>query len=406
MDETRYPLDALDPFRDRFGVDPTHRVRAPGRVNLIGEHVDYVGLSVLPVALSREVSLHLSPREDDVVHVVNVDPSYGERTFRLVADPPRAAEGDWENYLKAAARDRIRAHGPLRGFDAVLESDIPAAAGLSSSAALVVAMALALEAVNGQETDRLELAAALARAERFVGTEGGGMDQAICLGAQEAHAALIGFDPLTLENVPIPAGWRFLVAHSLVRAEKSGPARQAYNERTRQCVEALEAVRPALDEGEDVGYPEILARHDPGALVQAARDTLDGTLFRRFRHVVTEGRRVGEAKAALEADDLEGFGALMDSSHASLRDDYEVSVPELDRLVEVARESGATGARLTGAGFGGFVVVICREEDHEDVVHALDERYYAERPDGGIPRDDRLFAVDPSWGASVLWDPA
>jgi galactokinase len=406
MDETRYPLDALDPFRDRFGVDPTHRVRAPGRVNLIGEHVDYVGLSVLPVALSREASLHLSPREDRVVRVVNTDPAYGERTFLLEDDPPRAPAGDWENYLKAAARDRVRVHGALRGFDAVLESDIPAAAGLSSSAALVVAMALALEAANGHETDRLELAGDLAAAERFVGTEGGGMDQAISLCAKEGHAALVGFHPLTLEDVPIPGDWRFLVAHSLVRAEKSGRAREAYNERTRECAQALQGVREVLDEDDGSGYPELLARHGSGTLVEAARSVLEGVLLRRFRHVVSAGVRVHEARAAMEGRDLEGFGALMDSSHASLRDDYDVSIPELDQLVQVAREAGAVGARLTGAGFGGCVVALCRERDADAVIHALEERYYAERPDGGVPRDDRLFAVSPSWGASVLRDPA
>jgi galactokinase len=232
------------------------------------------------------------------------------------------------------------------------------------------------------------------------------MDQAICLGAREGHAALIGFRPLTVENVRIPGGWRFVVAHSLVRAEKSGAAREAYNERTRQCAEALEPVRSALGEDDAAGYPELLEAHGPGAVMDAARAALDGVLLRRFRHVVTEGRRTGEAKSALEAGDLEGFGALMDSSHASLRDDYDVSVPELDLLAETAREAGAVGARLTGAGFGGCVVALCRDGEDATVMRVLEERYYAGRPDAGIARSDRLFTVAPSWGASVLWDPA
>ncbi|MGD2070256.1 MAG: galactokinase [Gemmatimonadota bacterium] len=400
-----YPLDPLDPFRDRFRANPTHRVRAPGRVNLIGEHVDYVGLPVMPVALDRQVTLHLAPRDDDVVHVVNVDPSFGERRFRLDADPEPGPPGDWVNYLLAAARDRVRAHGPLLGFDAVLSSDVPVAAGLSSSAALVVAAALALDAANGVDTPRLELAEALARAERFVGTRGGGMDQAVCLCARAGHAALIDFGPLRVTHVPIPPGWRFIVADSLSKAEKSGSARDAYNDRTHACADALEAVRKTLGEGRKTGYPELLRSHGAGALVEIGAGSLEGTLLRRFRHVVTEGARVAAAREALERNDLPGFGALMDASHASLRDDYDVSTPDLDRLVELAREAGADGARLTGAGFGGCVVAVCRDGKTASVMETLEREYYGARG-GPAPPRDRLFAVRPSAAASVLTDPA
>ncbi|MFP4624815.1 MAG: galactokinase family protein, partial [Gemmatimonadota bacterium] len=219
-------------------------------MNLIGDHVDYVGLPVLPVALSRRVSLLVRPRGDALVRVASVTPDFGERAFALEAEPPPWPDGDWGNYLKAAAADRVRAHAGLRGLDAVLTSEVPVAAGLSSSTALVVATAVAIEAVNGRKTPRLELAASLARAERYVGTEGGGMDQAICLGARAGHAALIEFDPLRLDHVPIPSGWRFVVADSLVRAEKSGAAREAYNDRARSCRTALARVRAALGPGQ------------------------------------------------------------------------------------------------------------------------------------------------------------
>lgn len=393
--------DARDTFRSAFDADPTHRVRAPGRVNLIGEHVDYVGLPVFPVALTRRVSLVLRPRQDAAVRIVNIEPAFGERSFELEAEPPRAPDGDWENYLKAAARDRVRAHGPLRGFDAVLASDVPVAGGVSSSAALVVAMAVAIELVNGKHTPTLELATALAHAERFVGTQGGGMDQAISLGARAGHAALIGFEPLRMQHVPIPDGWRFVVANTLVRAEKSGPAQQAYNDRTRACAAALDRIRVALREDEDAGYPELLERHEPGTLLEAGDAVLDDTLLRRFRHVVTEGRRVHEARAAMEAADLARFGELMNASHTSLRDDYEVSSAELDRLVELARSAGAAGARLTGAGFGGCIVALCPEGRAEAVMDALERGYYADLPDPG-PRSARLFPVDPGAGAAEL----
>lgn len=387
-------------FRERFRDEPTLSVRAPGRVNLIGEHVDYVGLPVLPVALSRHVVLLLRPRDDDTVRIVNAEPDFGERSFRLEADPPPGPDGDWGNYLKAAARDRVRALGRLRGFDAVLGSDVPVAAGLSSSSALVVAVAVALEAVNDGATPPLELAETLARAERFVGTEGGGMDQAVCLGARAGHAALVRFEPLSIEQVAVPGGWRFVVAHSGVRAEKSGGARAAYNERRRSCFEALARVRKAMGVLEEAGYSELLARHSDEALFEVAAGALDPVSLRRFRHVVTEGRRVGRARTAMEEASLQAFGRLMDQGHASLRDDYEVSLPELDRLVEAAGKAGAAGARLTGAGFGGCVVALCRESEVERVLRGLGAvaRHRSGGAAGGTPPP---FIVEPGAGASV-----
>ncbi|HZD06026.1 MAG TPA: hypothetical protein VE173_14040, partial [Longimicrobiales bacterium] len=308
--------------------------------------------------------------------------------------------GDWGNYLMAPARHLSELHGTLAGFDAVLDSDVPVAAGLSSSAALVVAVGLALDAVNGLGYEPLELADAMARAERFVGTQGGGMDQAISLGARSHHAARIDFDPLRMTHVVVPEGWRFVVAHTLVQAEKSGAAQEAYNRRTRECREALEAVGPALGERPAAGYRGLLARHSRDTLLDAAAGVLDGDLLRRFRHVVSEGSRVDEAVAALRSGDRGRFGALMDDSHTSLKDDYEVSSPELDRLVALARDAGADGARLTGAGFGGCIVALSDEAGAPALLDALEEGYYHGRPDAP-PREDRLFVVEPGPGATV-----
>jgi len=227
------------------------------------------------------------------------------------------------------------------------------------------------------------------------------MDQAIILGARAGCASRIDFHPLRLTPTAVPGDWQFLVAWSLVHAEKSGGARQAYNERTRQCDEARRLVAKRLGQQEDVTYPALLAAATVEQLLQVAETNLTGVLARRFRHVVTEGTRVRQAEAALAAQDLAAFGQLLDASHRSLRDDYEVSHAELDRLVELAREAGAAGARLTGAGFGGSIVALCRVERAPEVMTALRERFYAPRgAAAGVGR--HVFTAEPSAGAEVL----
>jgi galactokinase len=387
-------------FHERYGPVPTLFVRAPGRVNLIGEHTDYNGLPVLPVALQREIVLLLTPRSDARIRITNLKAAYGERDFPVSAHLTVGPPGDWGNYLMAPVRHLAEAHEGLVGFDAVLDSDVPVAAGLSSSAALIVAVALALTTVNDLGLDRVSLARAMADAERFVGAETGGMDQAISLGARAGHATRIDFLPLRWKHVPIPRGWRFLVAHTLVRAEKSAGAREAYNLRTRECRAALENVRRTLSEKDDVDYPALLARHRVASLVESAARALDGVHFRRFRHVVTEAGRVQDAETALLAGNPIAFGALMEASHLSLRNDYEVSSRVLDRLVALARDAGAYGARLTGAGFGGCIVALTDEAHAEGILEQLDRGYYAAASDVP-PREERLFIVRPADGATA-----
>ena len=377
-----------------------HLVRAPGRVNLIGEHIDYCGLSVLPMALRQGVRIEFHPRSDREMRLVNRDPRFAPSTFAVSDCIPPAAAGDWGNYARAAAQALAQRFPDLRGVDALVESDLPIAAGLSSSSALLVAMALAMLHANGVSVASLELMDLLGRGERYVGTAGGGMDQAIILGARAGCASRIDFHPLRLTPTAVPAGWQFIVAWSLVHAEKSGAARQAYNERPRQCDEARRLVAARLGQREDITYPGLLGAAPVEQLLALAGATLSGVLPRRFRHVVTEGTRVRQAEAAMAAGDLAGFGRLLDASHQSLRDDYEVSHPELDRLVELAREAGAAGARLTGAGFGGSIVALCRVERAPEVVAALRERFYA--PRGAADDVGRhVFMAEPSGGAEV-----
>ncbi len=417
---------------------------APGRVNLIGEHTDYNGLPVFPIAIDRGVHIEFRVADDAVVRLDSPLARFDPFAFQLKRPIEAAEQGDWSNYVRAAARGLLE-HGVRlkRGIEGTVTGDVPIASGLSSSSALVVASALALLKANGvavggarpagsvagqaaRSLSRLELAALMARAERFVGLEGGGMDQAACLHGREGHALRIEFEPLRVTPVAVPEGWRWVVASSLVRAEKSGGAREAYNERARQCGEALGVMggsagtdetatagaRTPMDEGSGFGlgggagrrvptYRDLAAVDDLGGLLRHARRALAPVLFRRFRHVVTEGRRVALAEVAMRDGDMRRFGELMVRSHESLRDDYEVSTGELDAIVEVAVGAGAAGARLTGAGFGGCAVVLCDDATVGPVMEALAARFYAPRL-GGPPTRDMMFAVKAGGGAGVV----
>jgi galactokinase len=379
-------------------------VRAPGRVNLIGEHIDYCGLSVLPMAVQRNVRMVFQSRTDREVRLVNRDPGFGPCTFVLSESIASAPAGDWANYARAAAQALIPRFPDLRGIDAQVESDLPIAAGLSSSSALVVATALAILHANGVSVgppDLIDLMDLLSRGERYVGTAGGGMDQSIILGAQSGCASRIDFHPLRLTPTAVPADWQFIVAWSMVHAEKSGAAREEYNARPRQADEARRLVAARLGHPEDTSYSALLAAAPVATLLERAGTTLSGVLAKRFRHVVTEGARVHQAEAAMARRDLALFGRLLDDSHQSLRDDYEVSHADLDHLVELAREAGAAGARLTGAGFGGSIVALCPAERAPHVMTALRERFYA--PRGAAADVGRyMFAAEPSAGADVL----
>ena len=381
------------------------RAIAPGRVNLIGEHTDYNGLPVLPIAIDRDIRVDFRVVDDPVVRLDSPSARFAPFAFQLKRPIKAAAQGDWSNYVRAAARGLLEQGIPLeRGIEGTASGDVPIASGLSSSSALVVASALALLKANGLTLPRLELAALMARAERFVGLEGGGMDQAACLHGVAGHALRIAFDPLRVTPVPVPDGWRWVVASSLVRAEKSAGARETYNERARQCREALAMMRDAAGveraPSRASTYRDLVAQDDPDALLEHAHRILSPVLFRRFRHVVTEGRRVALAERAMRDGDLHRFGHLMVRSHESLRDDYEVSTDELDAIVAIALDAGVAGARLTGAGFGGCAVALCDDGTVAPLMEALTARFYQPRL-GNSPTRDVMFVAKPSEGAVV-----
>lgn len=372
---------------DRFGGGGEPRlVEAPGRVNLIGEHIDYHQLAVLPMALDRRIDVAFRVRSDARIRAASAQ--YGQREFEWTPQLVPVERGDWENYLRAAAQAVAGRWGCAKGVDAVVESDLPAAAGLSSSSALLVAFTLALLQANGIEAGFAELMDILPDGEQFVGTRGGGMDHAASLESREGCASLVQFAPLSLRPIPVPADWCFVVAHSLFTAEKSGSAREEYNLRRAGGATALARLGCA-------SYREAL----PMASELAAR-LESGPERDAFLHVTSEALRVRAAVAAMENGDAAAFGRLLLESHASLRDQLRVSCPALDQLVEAAMESGASGARLTGAGFGGCVVVVCGHDNRAAVRRGLIERYYAGR--AAFDEQIHLLDVRPANGALRL----
>lgn len=392
-------------FTEAFGGEPTHGVQAPGRVNLMGEHIDYLGLPVLPMALQRRVEIVFRPRDDGRVLIRNLDPRFPPVDFEIEPGIPPSEQGSWENYVKAPAHEMARRFAIWRGIEGVVSSDVPRAAGLSSSSALVNAVGLALAGANEVGTQLRDFAPLMADAEQYVGTRGGGMDQAISLGARNRSVSRITFSPLRLRHVVVPDDWCVVVADTGVRAEKSGAARAAYNRRRTECEEALRilaghAATANITDKLQTDYSGLLEAIDSKTLLDVAEGVLNGPLLRRFRHAVTEATRVERAVDRIQAGDVTGFGALMDASHESLRGDYSVSCAELDELVTIAREGGAAGAKLSGAGFGGCVVALADRWTVGSVLETLVGEYFEQR--GIADRiDERLFVAVPSRGASV-----
>ena len=332
----------MEAFEERFDAAPTVVVRAPGRVNLIGEHTDYNDGFVLPMAIDRAIWIALRPRDDGEVRVFSLDFMAWNR-FAL--DALEKTDAGWAEYVKGVTWSLQEAGHQLRGWEGVITGDVPRGAGLSSSAALELATARAFAAVSNLAWDAEKMARLCQRAENeWVGMQCGIMDQMISAAGEADHALLIDCRSLETEAVPLPPGTVVVV---LDTATRRGLVDSAYNERRAQCEAAAAAFEvPAL---RDVSVEAF----------ETDADRLDEVTRQRARHVVTENERVLQAVAAMREGDPVAVGRLMDASHASLRDDFEVSCEELDAMVACARTAvGCYGARMTGAGFGGCAVAL------------------------------------------------
>lgn len=387
-----------------MGDAATRRVaRAPGRVNLIGEHIDYHDLPVMPMALTRGVTIRFTPRRDGRIRLTNADADFEPVDLAIEAAPPRGPSGHWGNYVRAAvaAACELAPADAFGGLDGTVESDLPPAAGLSSSSALVVATTLAVLDTHRDPSfvapPRPRLAERLARGERYVGTAGGGMDQSASLGGRAGSVLRVTFDPVDWAARALPAGWAVVVAHTGVRAEKSGGAQAAYNDLRARGEAARDALAAEL--GTAATFAALRSAAPTETLLATARRRLDAPTAAVASHVLTEADRVDAAWQALHDADLDGFGRAMDASHASLTERCGVGHPRLDRLVDVARRAGAAGARLTGAGFGGSIVVLVAEPWARDVLEALREANVAAGPSlEAAP----VFRGRPGPGATVI----
>lgn len=353
-------------FAAAYGHQPSLVVQAPGRVNLIGEHTDYNGGFVLPAAINYSTWIAAAPRDDRQLQVVARD--FGNQRVIFNLDQPMQADesASWSNYVRGVVNELLKKGYQLAGGDLYITGNVPAGAGLSSSASLEVAVVRALTGLSGETIDPTEAALVGQAAENnFVGCNCGIMDQLISARGEVSSALLIDCEDLSARAVSIPADWEILIVHSGV---KRGLVESEYNTRRAQCETAA----------------AFFGQHTLRAVtidqLQSAEGELDALSFRRARHVLTENARTLRAADALSTGDMPALIQAMAESHASMRDDFNITTPAIDRLVQILQTAGngQAGARMTGGGFGGCVVSIAPAAVIPQLMKAVGELYQAE----------------------------
>jgi galactokinase len=353
-------------FAERYGAIPTI-YRAPGRVNLIGEHTDYNDGFVIPAALDLYTYVAVSPRSDRKLRVYSEN--LGEMCDLDLDMIQLGRSGHWSDYVRGIAGVLESAGYRLRGAELAIISEVPLGAGLSSSAALEVSTALALVNSSGISVDLTTVAKMCQKAEHlYAETRCGIMDQFISCHGRAGHALMLDCRSLDFQLLPIPPQVRMMVCNTMVRHEH---ASSGYNTRRNECEVGFRALSEAL--------PGICALRDVTVDdLENHFDRLSDVIYKRVRHVVTENYRVKRAAIALETGDIAEFGRLMADSHRSLRDDYEVSTLELDLMVELSNgQDGVYGARMTGGGFGGCTINLVEAAHAQDVQQRLEQGYEA-----------------------------
>ena len=438
-------------FEERYGRKPDFLARAPGRVNIIGEHIDYSGYAVLPMAIEKDIALACCRNDTQMLRLSNYSESYAE-CEKSIREPPAIEGHEWFDYFLCGYKGIVGDAGVRNpvGMDVMLEGNIPPSAGLSSSSALVCCAALATAHANGiVMPSKQEFAELCAKSERYIGTEGGGMDQAISFLGERNKAMLIEFNPIRPTDViSLPSGTAFVISNTRVQANKAAFA--SFNERVAECRLASMVVakakgldwqntRKLLQLQSAVGQPlnkmqevvseclhkEAYSRNEICTLLEISQEKLESEylnnmtknmqqfeLYKRATHVFGEADRVYRFKDAANASDTANtdtdttntgndtaaeLGRLMDASHASCSQLYECSCPELDRLITLCKSSGALGSRLTGAGWGGCAVSLVRVDSLESFLEAVRAGYYGE----GGEVSASLFATAPGPGAAL-----
>jgi len=449
----------LDPIKQNFqDEDDICFIKVPGRVNLIGEHVDYNNGVVLPCAIDREIVLCLIDNSSGLVRVSNVNPDYQEIQFsaRNPIDPYE--KGHWGNYIKAGVKgivDYLYQSTDLNlqninGFDAVVSSTLPPAAGLSSSSTLVVGAALAILAINQIPVDKLKVAEICAEAEHFVGTSGGGMDHAACLLGEKDAFLKIEFNPLQVTPISATGDIEIILFHSLVEAEKSSNVREEYNRRVLESQFAIDIYNRFISDKKHINVKppkfigditpqyfnisqseldilisefihslsdtyslnDLLSRFNISRdeLADQYRNALRGAdlkefqggykLKGRFRHVYSECQRVEKAIKYLQNNDKIEMGKLLDASHRSLADDYEVSTSEVDSIVKLLKQFGAYGSRIVGAGFGGMILTLSDHSHADELIEKMKDSFYSKKPHK--KQNDYIIKCKTSDGAGLI----
>ena len=363
-------------FSEHIGGTPAGTARAPGRVNLIGEHTDYNDGFVMPMAIDREIMIAFRARQDRLVKVYSIDL---DQQIEFSLDSLQRGPSGPEAYLQGVAWALGEAGYRLAGFEGVMHGNIPIGAGLSSSAALEVCTTRVFSVISGFDWTAPEMARTAQKAENdWVGVNCGIMDQ---LSSAVGGVQLIDCRTLKTELVPLPSGTAVVVMDTGTRR---GLVDSAYNERRQQCSQAAEYF----------GVPAL--RDVSMEMFEAQVDGLDPLIRKRANHIVTENQRVLSAAEAMKRQDAAILGVLMNQSHISLRDDFEVSSPALDIMVEIAQgQEACLGARMTGAGFGGCAVALVKDGGAEDFIAEVGPRY--REATGNQPS---LYVCHPALGAS------
>lgn len=473
LQEAQLRFDNLkSKFLQVFGHLPDIYARSPGRVNLIGEHIDYEGYSVLPMAIRQDTIVAIRKRDasesEKLLLIANVSEKYALCTYP--ADPDQDIDlknHRWGHYFICGykgyygyAKSKGLDVGVPVGLDVMIDGTVPTGSGLSSSAAFVCSSTIAIMAAFDVNFPKKELAQLTCECERHIGTQSGGMDQAISIMAKSGFAELIDFNPVRATDVPLPAGGSFVIAHSLAESNKAVTAATNYNNRVVECrlaaivlgiklgmepQEAISKVKTLSDvEGLCVSFAGNHGSSDPVLAVKellseepytaqdiekitkenlvsifanspTSLDVLKAAkrykLFQRASHVYSEAKRVYAFKDTVssnlsEEEVLKKLGDLMNESHYSCSVLYECSCPELEELVKACRDNGALGARLTGAGWGGCAVALVKESLVPQFILNLKEQFYESRVVKGVIEKNDLglyvFASKPSSGAAIL----
>lgn len=431
----------VEQYSKIFSSQPELIARAPGRVNIIGEHIDYCGYGVFPIAIENAITILLGKNQKAEMNFRNIQSEkYHEFSCKALPASELTIEGvSWYNYLLCGIKGVLE-HAPastdILGMNILVSGTIPPGAGLSSSSALVCCAALAVNAALKCGLSKEDLAKICARSERYIGTEGGGMDQAISLLAVESKAMHIQFNPLRLESVELPKGVKFIVVNSYVESNKA--VGNEFNTRVTECRVAAQVLSKLhglewrevrtlgqLQEKLQLSLSDMMklvetklhkepySREEVLGILETNNDefvslslsaktkaSTEFVIYKRAKHVYSEADRVLLFSHVCRLGDVSQLGQLMTASHHSCRDDYECSCKELDRICDLSLKAGALGARLTGAGWGGCAVVLVMEELAEAVMKIIRENFFVgERAGKG---EKGVFVTVPSAGATLI----